>query len=101
MKWVVGADPFSDRLAVVPRDQALRDVQLIKAVQGADSLGEVRQSALLLPLVKEAYAGRGEDNEPDFDTLPDDTPFDPEEWLGDYWQPLVRLRTAEHAPQSL
>src|SRR5690242_6334360 len=104
MTWLVGTDPFSDRLAVVPHDQAVRDVEAIKTILTAKTVGEVRRSAPALEIAKRWYAPEGEDEHVDFGSLPDETPFNHETSLDSeslYWRPLVRLRTAEMAPPAL
>jgi len=105
MKWLVGSDPFSGYLAVVPHEQALRDVEAISTILTAKTIGEVRRSAPALEIVKSWYEAAGEDRNVDFASLPDTTPFSDEEpWLGGGdpgWMPLVRLRTAEMAPPAL
>lgn len=104
MKWLVGKDPFSGYLAVVPHDQALRDVDAIHVILTARALGDVRGSAPALEIAKRWYDVMNEDQDLDLASLPDETPFDDEVWFGAGnldWMPLVRLRTAEMAPPAL
>ncbi|MFE9958144.1 hypothetical protein [Micromonospora sp. NPDC005299] len=102
MQWLVGQDPWSERLAVVPLAQAVQDVEAIGTIGAAQTLGEIRQSAPALAIVREWYDPDRWDEHAELDSLPDDTPFDVEDWLGECtWQPVVRLRTAELAPQDL
>jgi hypothetical protein len=104
IKWLVGTDPFSDYLAVVPHDQASRDVEAIKTILTAKTLGEVRRSAPALEIVKSRYDAVSEDEHIDVAALPEETPFDHESWFGPEdisWMPLVRLRTAAMAPPAL
>lgn len=101
MEWLVGIDPMSERLAVVPIELAEDDVAAIQTLQAAKNLGDVRQSAPALKLARQWYDPDRTDKHLELDTLPDEAPFDVEQWLGDLWQPLVRLRTAESAPPEL
>ncbi len=114
--YVVGVDPMSDNLAVIPLDVARADAALIRTLNSG-TLGEVRRGdPAALALVEEAYSYFGtnpvlvDEDDPDsdvvpFDELPDSHPYDVVSWFGDdfyyFHFPLARLRTAEHAPQEI
>ena len=111
--YVVGVDPMSDNLAVIPLDVARADAALIRTLNSG-TLGEVRRGdPAALALVEEAYSYFGtnpvlvDEDDPDsdvvpFDELPDSHPYDVVSWFGDdsyyFHYPLARLRTEEHAP---
>jgi hypothetical protein len=101
-RLLVGADPFSECLAVIPLTRAIKDVALIRTLSHSNTLGMVRKNQEAWALVA---AWENDELERDVASLPDDTPFDWEEWFGPdffYLQiPLARLRTAELCPEPV
>jgi hypothetical protein len=103
-KWLIGEDPFSQRLAVVPLELALSDIETIRTILTATTLGEVRRVASAYKIVEERYNNIKEPEDAKLASRPDETPFDRKVWYDDdggLWYPLVRLRTAESAPPEL
>ena len=98
----MGADPFSECLVVLPLKRALEDVDLIRALSHSNTLGMVRKNQEAWALVAD---WNPDELERDVDALPDQTPFDWEEWFGPdtfYMMiPLARVRTAELCPDPV
>lgn len=98
---LVGVDPASEQLAVIPADQAARDVALVKALTKSTLIGEVSQN----PDAWERVVEWGKNvKDIDVTALPADTPFDLEEWFGDEYYnqiPQARLQTAALCPESV
>ncbi len=98
---VVGVDPDSKALCVIPRDQAEEDVEFIAALARASTFGELRQhrGAWLEVAYSSHFDEEGEEVDPH--GLSDDTPFDYGEWFGEdalLHVPQARLQTAELCP---
>ena len=99
---LVGLDPASEGLAVVPVSQARRDVAMIRALSNSRTLGEVRRNAEAWAKVRDWDV---DDDAPDPDGLPAETPFNWVEWFGEdtFYEmvPELRRQVAAYCPRPV
>lgn len=103
---IVGTDPMSPALIVLDRERVIADGNFIQALLESRTLRDVRRhGGLVLTEVRDSYINCGEEDDPAFESLPDETPFSVITWFGDdSWymkMPLARLLTAETAPTEV
>lgn len=98
---------MSPALIVLDREQAVADGNFIQALLKSRTLGDVRRhGGQVVDEVRDWYFNCGEpEDDPAFESLPDQTPFSVITWFGDdSWylmMPLARLITAEKAPSDV
>lgn len=103
-RLIVGCDPMSQALAILEQDRAIEDTRFIRALVDSRTVGGLRAGdPTALDKARRWYeAGRDQQEDPPFEELPDDHPYQIDEWFGsDSWYnmlPLARLITAETAP---
>ena len=108
--FVMGTDPWSDRLVLVPETTARQDVMFNHAVYEPTTMGNVRAAPDALEVLEEALADEMESRvqrwiKPLLGRLPDDYPVNIGSILNpdnsDQYLILPRLRTAQLAPQEI
>lgn len=108
--YVMGKDPWSDRLVLLPETIARQDVMFNHAVYERTTMGKVRAAPGALEVLEEALAAQIESRvqrwvKPRLGRLPDDYPVSISSILTenvfDYTLILPRLRTAKLAPQEV
>jgi hypothetical protein len=109
--YVIGTDPWSDRLVLVPETAAREDVLFNHAVYEPTTMGKVRAAPGAEEILEEALKHEMESRatgrwiRPRLGRLPDDYPVNISAILNpdnsDQYLILPRLRTAQLAPQEI
>ncbi len=118
--WIVGKDPCSNSLAVLPEDVVVTDGEWIQFLLTANTIGQIRKNARAVSEAKQWYEDLYSEegnfsiadvenvygkNPPPFDDLAADIPFNLVRWFGDdSWYlriPEARVRTGKLAPREI
>ncbi len=118
--WIVGKDPCSNTLAVLPEDVVENDCAWIQFLLNATTISQLRENPRAAAIAKkwfhDLYAEEGNfaivdvedvygENPPSFDELNGDMPFNLVRWFGDdMWYlhiPEARVQTGKLAPHKI